>query len=158
MNCEAAAIIIRGMNIERQRSGHACGLYTIAAAVDLCSGNDPCSSLYDEGSMRNNLELCFRKRAIAPFPQQFRDTSQRVLKEISVPVYCICRYPDSQHALVIWYAVIHVINGSTSIASAFRTLKLVRNQSGFVLGVLSNRFLLLFCYVLELTLYTVKFR
>ena len=94
MNCEVAAIIIRVMNIERQRSGHACGLYAIAVAVDLCLGNDPCSSLYDEENMRNHLELCFRKRAIAQFPQEFRDTSQRVLKEISVPVYCICHYPD----------------------------------------------------------------
>ena len=94
MNCEAAAIIIRVMNIERQRSGHACGLYAIAAAVDLCLGNDPCSSLYDEENMRNHLELRLHKRAIAQFPQQFRDTSQRVLKEISVPVYCICCYPD----------------------------------------------------------------
>ena len=50
----------------------------------------------------------------------------------------------AQHALVIWYAVIRVVSGSASVASAFRTLKLLRNQSGFVLGVLSNRFLLLF--------------
>ena len=126
MNCEAATIIIRVMNIERQWSGHACGLYAIAAAVDLCLGNDPCLSLYDEENMRNHLELCFRKRAIAQFPQQFRDTSQRVLKEISVPVYCICRYPDCTTCLVIWYAVIRVVNGSTSVASAFRTLKLLK--------------------------------
>ena len=68
MNCEAAAIIVRVMNIERQQSGHACGLYAIAVAVDLCLGNDPCLSLYDEESIRNHLELCFSKQAIAQFP------------------------------------------------------------------------------------------
>ena len=27
MNCEAADIIVRVMNVEHQQSGHACGLY-----------------------------------------------------------------------------------------------------------------------------------
>ena len=94
MNCEADAVILRVMNIRHQWSGQACGLYAIAVAVDLCLGNDPCFSLYDEENMRSHLELCFRKQRIAQFPQQFRDISQRVLKEVCVPVYCICRYPD----------------------------------------------------------------
>ena len=94
MNCETADIIIRVMNVEHQQSGHSCGLYAIAFAVDLCLGNDPCSSLYDEEKMRSHLELCFNKQALTRFPQQFRKVSHRVLDEISIPVYCICRYPD----------------------------------------------------------------
>lgn len=57
MNCEAAAIIIRVMNIEHQQSGHACGLYAIAAAVDLCLGNDLCTS-YDEENMLSRTSNC----------------------------------------------------------------------------------------------------
>ena len=86
-------VILRVMNIGHQWSGQACGLYVIAVAVDLCLGNDPCFSLYDEENM-SHLELCFSKERIAQFPQQIRDISQRVLKEVCVPVYCICCNPD----------------------------------------------------------------
>ena len=75
MNCESADIIVKMMNVERQRSGHSCGLYAIALAVDLCFGNYPCSSLYDEEKMRSHLELCFSKQTITRFPQQFRNAS-----------------------------------------------------------------------------------
>ena len=94
MNCKAAAITVRIMNVERQQSGHACGLYAIAMAVDLCLGEDPCSSLYDEAKMRSHLEMCFSQRTISQFPRQFRNRRQRILDEISIGVYCICRYPD----------------------------------------------------------------
>ena len=66
MNCEAAGIIVRVMNVEHHQSGHA---YAIANAVDLCFGTHPCSSLYYEEKMRNQLELCFNKQAITWFPQ-----------------------------------------------------------------------------------------
>ena len=94
MNCEMADIGIQVMNVVPQQSGHSCGLYAIAVAVDLCLGNDPCSSLYDEEQMRNHSELCFNKQVIIQFPQQFHKASHRVLNEIRIPVYCICRYPD----------------------------------------------------------------
>lgn len=61
-------------------------------AVDLCLGEDPCSSLYDKVKMRSHLELCFNQRTISRFRHQFRDRHHRILDEISV--YCICRYPD----------------------------------------------------------------
>lgn len=94
MNSEAAAITLRIMNVKRQQSGHACGLYAIAMAVDLCLGKDPCSSLYDEAKMRSHLELCFSHGTISQFPHQYRDKRQRILDEISISVYCVCRYPD----------------------------------------------------------------
>lgn len=94
MNCEADAVILSVMNIRHQWCGQSCGLYAIAVAIDLCLGNDPCFSLYDEQNMRSHLELCLAKKRIAQFQQQIQDISQRVLKEVCVPVYCICCYPN----------------------------------------------------------------
>ena len=94
MNCEASAITLKLVNVQQQQSCHACGLYSIAIAVDLCLGQDPSSALYDESSMRNHLEACFSKAKISQFPQKPRSVRRRILDEMQINIYCICRYPE----------------------------------------------------------------
>lgn len=94
MNCEAGAITLKIVNVQRQQSNHSCGLFSIAMAVDLCIGQDPCLSSYDESSMRSHLEACFCQAKITQFPQKPRSVRRRILDEMQINLYCVCRYPE----------------------------------------------------------------
>ena len=96
MQSEAAAIVIRVINVQCQQSGHACGLFAIAMAIDLCEGRDPWFCSYDEPKMRSHLEKCFNSELISQFPQMINPARRckRVLDEVTVNLFCLCRYPD----------------------------------------------------------------
>ena len=46
-----------------------CGVFTIAYAVDLLSGNDPKKISYDQNKMREHLVKCFEVGKLSPFPK-----------------------------------------------------------------------------------------
>ena len=98
LKCLKDSFKLQIMNVQIQGAGDTCGLFAIAMAFDLCSGQDPCLVSYDESRMRAHLERCFNKQALSRFPRSRENSNypnkRRVVDEIIVPVYCSCRYPD----------------------------------------------------------------
>lgn len=96
LKCEEPEVRIEVMNVQPQQSSDTCGLYSIAVAHDLCAGKDPCYISYKESSMRSHLEQCFKTNTISKFPSEGRrEVRKKVIEEVKVLVYCICRYPDT---------------------------------------------------------------
>ena len=44
--------------------------------------------------MRSHLEACFSQAKISQFPQKPRSVRRRILDEMQISLYCICRYPE----------------------------------------------------------------
>jgi hypothetical protein len=59
----------RVCDFQQQQGYSDCGLYAIAAAVDLACGNDPMNIQYDQSSMRKHLLECFEGKCISVFPR-----------------------------------------------------------------------------------------
>lgn len=82
------------INVHHQRLYSDCGLFALAFAFDLCSGNDPYQSLYDQGAMRSHLVNCFERQEFKRFPRVTENplpSKMRVLSTVTVKVYCHCR-------------------------------------------------------------------
>lgn len=97
LHCQTPSFIIRVVNVQRQEGGDSCGLFAIAMAYDLCNRKDPFVSTYNEPRLRPHLQRCFQQEKISQFPggnQSRRRRRKRILDEISVDVFCTCRYPD----------------------------------------------------------------
>lgn len=82
------------VNVHRQRLYNDCGLFALAFAFDLCSGDDPYESLYDQDAMRSHLVKCFERQEFKQFPRVTENSllpKRRVRSTITVKVYCHCR-------------------------------------------------------------------
>lgn len=72
-----------------------CGLFAIAAATDLCNGQDPCHRQYRQDEMRGHLLSCLKNQHLTPFPASERTVWKKVYETTNVPLYCICRLPNN---------------------------------------------------------------
>ena len=83
------------MNVHIQAGGSDCGLFAIANAVALASGQSPGMFQYDQQRMRHHLWKCFQNRKIAPFPvKRYRRAPDAIVTIDTFPVYCVCRMPE----------------------------------------------------------------
>lgn len=55
--------------VQQQSNFSDCGLFSLAFATDLCSGNDLCSVKYNQGLMRNHLVTCLKMGCMNIFPR-----------------------------------------------------------------------------------------
>ena len=97
LHCEATSFTIRVVNVQRQEGGDSCGLFAAAFAYDLCNGKDPFLLTYNESRLRPHLQRCFHQETITEFPRSMCHPSRRrkrILSEVTIRVYCTCRYPD----------------------------------------------------------------
>ena len=95
LHCQAPSFTIRVVNVQHQEGGDSCGLFAIAMAYDLCNRQDPFVSTYNESRLRPHLQRCFQQEKISQFPGgNQRRKRKRILHEITVDVFCSCRYPD----------------------------------------------------------------
>lgn len=81
-----------------QRGGLDCGLFAIAFAYNLASGNDPSQITYDQSRMREQLVKCLEKGSFEPFPRQRKSNSIQFVKEfisLDINVFCHCSMPES---------------------------------------------------------------
>ena len=53
----------------KQIGGNDCGLFAIAYAIDILTGNDPDKIRYDQTRMRHHLIACFKSGKVTPFPK-----------------------------------------------------------------------------------------
>ena len=90
------AVHLHFMDTVKQTNHSDCGLYAIAFAVDLCSGQDVCKRNYSAVLMRPHLLNCLQNRRFTPFPASDRPISSRAIaQKKSVHVRCYCRMPDA---------------------------------------------------------------
>ena len=88
------AVHLHFMDTVKQTNHSDCGLYAIAFAVDLCSGQDVCKRNYSAVLMRPHLYkiedlLHFLLHADRPI------SSRAIAQKKSVHVRCYCRMPDA---------------------------------------------------------------
>ncbi len=91
----ARQIILNFPNIQKQKGGNDCGLFSIAYATTLCTGLSPSKVNYDQSKLRKHLYDCIQNNNLSLFPSS---RSQRKAKQTSpeiIPIYCTCRKPES---------------------------------------------------------------
>lgn len=97
-------LVVTVVPIQQQRETNNCGLFSIAAAVHVASGEDVGSIIFDESQMRSHLISCFEKAKVSPFPIQSAAKQPPVKRarssHIVIPVNCECRLPDSKEEMV----------------------------------------------------------
>lgn len=82
------------VNIQTQPNDCDCGVFAIAVAMELAVNSDPSKFRYNVSQMRNHLLDCFEARKISIFPKQSdRNVTEKYVKVVIEPVYCICRMP-----------------------------------------------------------------
>ncbi len=88
-----STLIIQVVNVSVQKGGTDCGLHAIAMAMDLCSNVDPFAVDY-VNDMRKQLRCCFEEGLLSQFQSEPSGRKDRVLKILSVNLYCVCRQPE----------------------------------------------------------------
>lgn len=82
-------------DVQRQRTAVNCGLFALAFAHHLCSGQDPEQVIFREDVMRKHFIQCLQDEQMKPFPSAPRKTTLRHRPLTgSLNVYCTCRLPD----------------------------------------------------------------
>ncbi|KAM7303270.1 uncharacterized protein ISCGN_013243 [Ixodes scapularis] len=68
MGLDLHQLIVYVMPTQRQMNTYDCGVYSIANAYCIASGQDPCSQNFDQSSMRGHLLRCLYDGEILHFP------------------------------------------------------------------------------------------
>ena len=105
------SLTVNIMASQGQAGSSDCGIFAIANALALCSGDGPSSTHWSQDQMRAHLIACFKARALTPFPgKKMPLTKERLLKAINIPVFCHCRQPEDRkkkmalcHVCQEWY-------------------------------------------------------
>ena len=87
-------ITIHYCDVQWQVGGNDCGIFEIAFATAICSGDEPASIVFDQNNMRKHLKTCFDNGELTPFPERSRKRRIKAAKENTLPVHCTCRLPD----------------------------------------------------------------
>ena len=105
------AITIRYNSVQWQSGANDCGLFAIAFAAAICSGENPVTKVFDQAMMRLHLKDCFIKGRIDSFPERIskRMCTKKEPQQETLHVFCICRLPYMGEVMVqcegcsIWY-------------------------------------------------------
>ena len=86
-------LTVQFMEMQKQDNCSDCGLFEIANAFSLCSGENPFGTIFNQQRMRRHLLNCFKARLFTPFPGTALSEIQKykVLREEKVSVFCTCR-------------------------------------------------------------------
>ena len=80
-----------------QKGSVDCGLFAIAYAYELASGNTYLNEVsFDQSKMRNHLFGCFERGEISPFPRNRETDVLRVNgpNELVIETFCVCCLPE----------------------------------------------------------------
>jgi hypothetical protein len=89
-------ITLQYKQYQQQNGSKDCGLYALAFAAMLASGNHPSAVHFNQSSMRKHLHCSLNNDNLFPFPisRSRRAIQQFTRHIINVPVYCYCRMPE----------------------------------------------------------------
>lgn len=91
-----SSLMIRRQSVQQQKGSVDCGLFSIAYAVEVCSGNSPEVAIFAQERMRQHVLHCLTKGSVQPFPYmlQIEDTVVRPKRGVlSIEVFCFCKMP-----------------------------------------------------------------
>lgn len=87
--------------MQQQNGSKDCGLFALAFAMSICSGQNPGSLGYIQYKLRSHLLSCLEKRYLTCFPTRCRARScSGPSVEIRFPVFCSCRQPKDEGTMV----------------------------------------------------------
>lgn len=86
---------LKHVDVQRQRGGSDCALFTIANATTLCLGGDPHITSYVQKDLRVHFSKCIEAQHMSIFPQDHprRLGRKRIIRNARVDVFCVCRLP-----------------------------------------------------------------
>ena len=88
MQSQEKQLSIEFIDVQKQRGGSDCGLFSLVFITSICNGQDPAKQVYDQTAMRNHLQQCIERGQMAPFPSSAsRKPEQTVTKTIKI--YCV---------------------------------------------------------------------
>lgn len=101
MQSRERAIEVRYVDVQWQSGACDCGLFALAFATCLCSGQDPVALNFDQGKMRSHLLSCLESGYITPFPlQDIRRQPEPKQSCQLIPIYCIYRLIDERTPMI----------------------------------------------------------
>lgn len=74
---EASELTVRQQQVQVQRGGKDCGLFTVAFAMSVLLGDEPCMLQYDQKQMRGHLAHCLENQLMTPFPAVVKRTRRQ---------------------------------------------------------------------------------
>ena len=87
-------LTVRMRDMQMQHGTSDCGLFSIACAVCLCQGEDPCRFSWTQELMRQHLTNCLSTQRMSSFPGNSRKVSAKIKR--TIPVVCSCRMPENK--------------------------------------------------------------
>ena len=89
-------LMVTRMSIQQQINHIVCGVFNIAYAYHAALENDLSCLNFDCSRMRRHLIDCFYREELLPFRMQEDQLLKRcAVKNIVIPLYCICLLPES---------------------------------------------------------------
>ena len=93
------AFVFELMNIQTQTNSSDCGVFALAAAVELVEGHNPVVCYWDCTRMRSHLLQCLMEGRMIRFPlikQRHIRFGQSIRKSEVEKIYCLCRMPNDK--------------------------------------------------------------
>ena len=89
------AIPLKYVDVQMQSGANDCGLFAIAFATALCSGELPGKYVFEQSAMRGHLMKCLAAGEFSMLPvRKLRRSSKRIKSTSAIKVYCDCRMPE----------------------------------------------------------------
>jgi hypothetical protein len=93
---EKEEIQINMLNVQMQVGSADCGLFALAFTTAIVHGHDPTELYFDQWKMRSHLIDSLEKKEPVMFPLiKVQKRRKKILEELVIPVYCMCRLPDT---------------------------------------------------------------
>ena len=70
-------MIISYQEVQEQRGANDCGLFALAFATSLCTGEDPTKITYIQHQLRNHLIACLEMQKMTPFPRHASSSTKK---------------------------------------------------------------------------------
>ena len=112
-------------SLQQQKGTNDCGVFAIAFAYYMASGDNVEIIEFDQGKMRNHLSDCFKNSKLLPFPQ-LKECGPRELHRFPftcVDIFCQCKMPETYGNMIqcdncdLWYYTKCVIQHSISTST-----------------------------------------
>ena len=100
LHTKEAKLTVRMRDIQMRHGTSDCGLFSIACAVCLCQGDNPCRLSWTQDLMRQHLTNCLSTQRMSSFPGNSRKVSAKSKQTIHIPVFCSCRMPENKMGMV----------------------------------------------------------
>ena len=90
-------IPVTAVPVQQQTGETDCGLFSVAAAVHIASGDIGLTTTFTQETMKHHLLQCFTQQKISPFPAAPSATKikRNKVKHLFVTQYCSCAMPES---------------------------------------------------------------